>query len=50
VLFRSLKDRNLTSHTYNEETAIAVEAKIRDKYFQLLAEVYDYFKNKIATL
>jgi nucleotidyltransferase substrate binding protein (TIGR01987 family) len=46
----ALQDRNLTAHTYNEETAIAVEAKIRNKYFQLLAEVYTYFKNKIETL
>ncbi len=46
----AFQDRNLTAHTYNEETAIAVEAKIRDKYFQLLAEVYAYFQNKIATL
>lgn len=46
----ALQDRNLTAHTYNEETAIAVEAKIRAKYFQLLADVYDYFKNKITTL
>ena len=46
----ALQDRNLTAHTYNEETAIAVEAKIRDKYFQLLAEVYAYFQNKIITL
>ena len=46
----ALQDRNLTAHTYNEETAIAVEAKIRDKYFQLLAEVYAYFQNKITTL
>ncbi|NUN64341.1 nucleotidyltransferase [Pseudanabaena biceps] len=46
----ALQDRNLTAHTYNEETAIAVEAKIRNKYFQLLAEVYAYFKNKIAML
>ena len=46
----ALQDRNLTAHTYNEETAIAVEAKIRDKYFQLLAELYAYFQNKIVTL
>ncbi len=46
----ALQDRNLTAHTYNEETAIAVETKIRSKYFQLLEEVYAYFKNKIATL
>ena len=46
----ALQDRNLTAHTYNEETAIAVEAKIRNKYFQLLLEIYEYFKNKIETL
>ena len=46
----ALQDRNLTAHTYNEETAIAVETKIRAKYFQLLLEIYEYFKNKIETL
>jgi nucleotidyltransferase substrate binding protein (TIGR01987 family) len=46
----ALQDRNLTAHTYNQETAIAVEAKIRDKYFQLLLEIYEYFQNKIKTL
>ena len=46
----ALQDRNLTAHTYNEEIAIAVETKIRAKYFQLLLEIYEYFKNKIETL
>ena len=46
----ALQDRNLTAHTYNENTAIAVEAKIRDKYFQLLLEIYEYFQNKIKAL
>jgi len=46
----ALQDRNLTAYTYNENTAIAVEAKIRDKYFQLLLEIYEYFQNKIKTL
>ncbi len=46
----ALQDRNLTAHTYNENTAIAVESKIRNKYFQLLLEIYEYFKNKIKTL
>jgi nucleotidyltransferase substrate binding protein (TIGR01987 family) len=46
----ALQDRNLTAHTYNENTAIAVEAKIRDKYFQLLLEIYEYFQNKMKTL
>ncbi|MFN5856086.1 MAG: nucleotidyltransferase substrate binding protein [Pseudanabaenaceae cyanobacterium] len=45
----ALQDRNLTAHTYNEAIAITVEAKIRGRYFQLLEEVYIYFKNKIAT-
>ena len=32
----ALEDRNLTPHTYNEETAQDVERKIRNKYFPLL--------------
>ncbi|HJV36087.1 nucleotidyltransferase substrate binding protein [Geomonas sp.] len=42
----ALEDRNLTTHTYNEETAIAVEEKIRTKYFPLLQQLYLHFRNK----
>jgi len=45
----ALQDRNLTAHTYNEAIAITVKGKIRGRYFQLLEEMYVYFKNKIAT-
>lgn len=42
----ALEDRNLTTHTYNEETAIAVEQKIREKYFPLLVQLYLDFSQK----
>lgn len=36
VWIQALEDRNLTTHTYNEETAQQVEQKIRETYFPLL--------------
>lgn len=36
----ALEDRNLTSHTYNEETALEIERKIRTKYFPILQQLY----------
>ena len=44
----ALDDRNLTTHTYNEETAIAVEKKIREKYFPLLVEIDEEFRLKLS--
>lgn len=32
-------DRNLTSHTYNEATAISVEKNIRTAYYPLLVRL-----------
>ena len=43
----AFQDRNLTVHTYQEETAIEVEKKIREDYFQLLKNLHLYFKGKI---
>jgi nucleotidyltransferase substrate binding protein (TIGR01987 family) len=40
----ALNDRNLTTHTYQEETAIQVERKIRNDYFPLLQTLYEQFK------
>ncbi len=40
-----LEDRNLTSHTYDEETVTEVEKLIREKYYPLLKDLYDTFKN-----
>ncbi len=42
----ALKDRNLTVHTYEEKIAIAVEAKIRNSYFPILAKLFADFSNK----
>jgi nucleotidyltransferase substrate binding protein (TIGR01987 family) len=42
----ALQDRNLTTHTYNEATAIAVESSIRNDYFPLLADLYQTLKAK----
>jgi nucleotidyltransferase substrate binding protein (TIGR01987 family) len=42
----ALQDRNLTVHTYQEEIAIAIEARIRACYFPLLRSLYETFKAK----
>jgi nucleotidyltransferase substrate binding protein (TIGR01987 family) len=39
-----LQDRNLTSHTYNEEIAIEIEATIRQTYYPLLHQLHRTFK------
>ncbi len=43
---RALTDRNLTTHTYEEETALEVELVIRTKYFLLLNAFYKTMKSK----
>ncbi|MBF0105525.1 MAG: nucleotidyltransferase substrate binding protein [Deltaproteobacteria bacterium] len=42
----ALSDRNLTSHTYDESTALKIDHLIRSKYFLLLNDFYSNFKNK----
>ena len=44
----ALEDRNLTTHTYNEETAQAVEEKIRTRYFPLLQQLHHEFSAKAS--
>jgi len=39
----ALEDRNLTTHTYNEQTAQLVEEKIRHAYFPLLKALHETF-------
>ena len=41
-----LDDRNLTVHTYDEETAIAIENRIRCKYYPLLKKLYYKLKKE----
>jgi nucleotidyltransferase substrate binding protein (TIGR01987 family) len=43
----ALEDRNLTSHTYDEETALRVEKMIREDYFPLLQVLRATFKQKV---
>ncbi len=40
---QALDDRNLTTHTYNEATAIVVEQKIRDDYYPQLVKLRERF-------
>jgi len=40
----ALDDRNLTAHTYNEETAAKIEQLIRDKYFPAITALHKMLK------
>jgi nucleotidyltransferase substrate binding protein (TIGR01987 family) len=42
----ALEDRNLTTHTYDEATALRVEKKIREDYFPLLQSLRATFEIK----
>ena len=41
-----LLDRNLTAHTYDEEKATEVEQLIHHKYYPILKQLYESFKQK----
>jgi nucleotidyltransferase substrate binding protein (TIGR01987 family) len=43
----ALEDRNLTVHTYDEETAQRVETVIRQDYFPLLKQLRDDFEARL---
>ena len=43
----ALEDRNLTTHTYDEETAEKVVKSINESYFPLLDELYNRLKNEV---
>ena len=43
----ALKNRNLTSHTYDEEVADKVVALIRNKYYKLLRGLIDKLKPEL---
>jgi nucleotidyltransferase substrate binding protein (TIGR01987 family) len=45
----ALEDRNLTVHTYHEETAVQVEDKIRNSYLPLLRDLYIDFKSMMES-
>ena len=43
----ALESRNLTSHIYDEETALKVVKEIKEKYFPILTQLYCFMKSKI---
>lgn len=48
VWLEALRDRNLTVHTYQEQTAIEVEMKIKSAYFPLLNDLYVNFGDRLV--
>ncbi|TDE13811.1 nucleotidyltransferase substrate binding protein [Dyadobacter psychrotolerans] len=44
---RTLQNRNLTSHTYDEDTAEKVVAEIQSVYYPLLKEIYNRLKPEL---
>lgn len=44
---KALEDRNLMSHTYNEEIAIEIETLIRNKYYPLLKMLSSTLKQRL---
>jgi nucleotidyltransferase substrate binding protein (TIGR01987 family) len=47
VWLTALEDRNLTTHTYDEETALRVEKKIREHYLPLLRQLRSTFEGRV---
>jgi len=43
----ALDDRNLTTHTYDEEVALELEYKIKKDYFQILKDLYIKLKGEL---
>ena len=43
----ALEDRNLMTHTYDEETAEKVVKSINETYYTLLNDLYTHFKNEV---
>lgn len=42
-----LQDRNLTAYTYDEQKATEMEHLIQNKYFPILKELLESFKQKV---
>ena len=43
-LLQALNDRNLTTHTYDEETALSVANNIQTSYFPLLKALHTWLE------
>lgn len=47
---QALEDRNLSVHTYDEETANEVENAIRKKYYKLLKSLHAFLAKKVEEI
>lgn len=47
IWIKMLEDRNLTSHTYDEQKANQVVYEITNNYFPALKQIYSYLKDKL---
>jgi nucleotidyltransferase substrate binding protein (TIGR01987 family) len=43
-----MKDRNVSSHTYDEATANAIYKRIKDQHYFLLLALYNRFKGEVV--
>lgn len=44
---QALADRNLTVHTYDDNTAISIIKNISSQYIHLLKDMYDFLKQRL---
>ena len=42
IWLKALNDRNLSTHTYEEEVAKKIEKEIRENYFQILKQLNEF--------
>lgn len=47
IWIRMLQDRNKTSHTYDEETAIEIFNNVKEKYFYSIEELIESIEKEI---
>ena len=46
IWLQTLEDRNLTTHTYDEETSLKIEQMIKEKYFPVIKDFYEKLKTE----
>ncbi len=47
IWLEALESRNITAHTYDEETAIKIVSEIRKSYFPVLTQLYSYLNSEM---
>ncbi|MFA7577810.1 MAG: HI0074 family nucleotidyltransferase substrate-binding subunit [Candidatus Muiribacteriota bacterium] len=47
IWLEALKDRNLSTHTYEEEFASQIEKNIRENYFNIIKDLKEFFESNL---